>query len=113
MTWQELQALRDRGQKPALLCVTPDFRRCADRAKEGAMVVVHKAGEQLPVELLDGLNVELYLDDCSQTFRLAKAWKGREIQPALCSAWCHCEGRMTVSVSPDCGHAAQCARDWS
>jgi hypothetical protein len=112
MTWQELRTLRDRGQKPRLLCVTTDFRRCVDRAKSGAMVVVHRAGEALPVELLDGLNVELHLDDCSQTFRLAKAWKSWGVQPALCSAWCQCEGRMSICVSPNCEHNAECARDW-
>ena len=112
MTFTELRALRNRGHKPALLCVTTDFRRCLDQAKAGAMIVTHKPGEPFPVELLDGLNVELHLDDCSQTFRLAKAWKARDVQPALCSAWCKCERRMSICVSPSCEHNAECARDW-
>jgi len=80
------------------------------------MVVLHKPGEALPVELLDGLNVELYLDDCSQTFRLSKAWKAKGVQPSLCSAWCKCEQRMSICVSPNCKHGGETtalAEGWS
>lgn len=113
MNWTDLASLRARGQRPALLCVTTEFRRCREQAEAGAMVVVHKPGEPLPVELLEGLNIELHLDDCSQTFRLLKAWKARDVAPALCSAWCRCEGAMTIAISPNCTHAQECWRLWS
>lgn len=102
VNWNHLADLRSRGQRPGLLCVTTDFGRCRAQADAGAMVVVHKPGERLPVELLDGLNVELHLDDCSQAFRLARAWKAQGVEPALCSSWCRCERRMSICVPKDC-----------
>lgn len=112
MTWQELSALRERGQRPRTLCITTDFWRCREQADKGSMVVVHKPGKALPLELLEGLNVELHLDDCSQAFRLAKAMKARVIEWGNCASWCRCEQRMSICIAPDCQEAQKDLAFW-
>jgi hypothetical protein len=102
VNWQDLRELRERGQRPVKLVVTTSWLRSAEQAAAGAMVVVHRSGEPFPVELLDGLDVELRLDDCAQATAVGRMLKGRAIQPSRVHTWCRCEDFSGAFWNPDC-----------
>jgi hypothetical protein len=94
MTWDDLRALRESGQKPLSLVVTTDWGRCRSLADAGAMVVVHRKGDPMPIELLAGLDVELRLDECRQACAVARLLRSKDISPATTRAWCACDGSV-------------------
>lgn len=113
MSWEDLRELRERGQRPALpVCVTTDFWRCRDRAEAGALVIVHKAGERFEAQLLDGLEVELFLDGCAQTSAVARLIREREVAPASVVAWCKCWGELGSFWNRDCSTGAETLKAW-
>jgi hypothetical protein len=94
-TWADLEALRATGQRPRLpLIVTTRFERCREAADAGAMVIVHQAGERFPVELLAGLETDLYLEDCSQATAVARLIRERNVRAACVRVWCQCEKEL-------------------
>ena len=102
MTWDDLRALRENGQRPLQLVVTTDWRRAAPLADAGAMVIVHRKGEPMPVELLEGLDVELRLDDCAQACAVARLVRSRDVAPACVRAWCSCDASVDTMWPYDC-----------
>lgn len=101
-TWRQLAELRGRAQRPALTVFVTTKPWWAKRlVGVGAMTIVHKPGEPMPVGLLDGLHVILALEDCGQAQAVWRLMKRKEVFPAKCEAWCWCEEALTVSVG-DC-----------
>lgn len=110
-TWSDLRELRRQGLKPRLpVYVTTHFDNCRSHAEEGAMVIVHKAGEKFEFDLLSGLDVCLRLDSCEQVSRVSRRLKELEIRPASALGWCRCEGDWNSFCWPNC-KAGQEAHD--
>ncbi len=95
MTWNDLRELRRKGMRPSLPVVVSvdDFPPTGLFAEEGCMVIQHKPGEVLPVELLEGLMVWLFLRSCGRAQAVMRAMGNRGVK-ADCQAWCECMKRM-------------------
>jgi hypothetical protein len=112
-TWSDLRELRRMGRKPALpLYVTTDYRRCWDAHNQGAMIIEHKAGERFEFDLLAGLDVVLYLDECSQTSAVSRRLAEEAEQPKSVRAWCRCEGECNSTCWPNCSVGDECRKAW-
>lgn len=100
-TWGQLAQLRANGRRPALPVFVTTREWYARRLiGVGAMTIIHKPGEPMPVELLEGLEVILALESCEQASAVWKLMKRRESFPARCESWCWCDQSLTVSVGP-------------
>jgi hypothetical protein len=100
MTFDDLRALRENGQRPVKLVIATSWGNCAET--EGVMVVIHRRGEPFAAELLHGLDVELRFDDCAQATAVGRMLKARGVQPTRVHAWCRCEDFSGAFWSPDC-----------
>lgn len=102
-----LADLRRRGLKPESPVVLTDDRRVIARKRgDGALVeLVDPAHpEELPLELLAGLDVRLAFRRCELA---AGFWRRmNELGVTLRSgkAWCHCRSAATILAEP-CRHA--------
>jgi hypothetical protein len=74
--------------------MTDDGRPSRLLAEEGCMVILHKPGENFPVELLDGLRVWLFLRSCDRAQMVVRAMNHRGVQPVGVAAWCECSQRF-------------------
>jgi hypothetical protein len=72
----------------------------------GAMVIDLEHGDQIPVELISGLEVLLMCEYCDDAAELASRLRGAKYQPARCRAWCNCSKALTVTPGPCCRRAA-------
>lgn len=111
MTFDDLRTLRETGQRPVKLVVTTSWTFCGD-IEPNAMVIVHRKGEAFPVELLQGLDVELRFDDCAQSTAVGRMLKAREIQPARMHVWCRCERYSGPFWNPDCETGEKIRAAW-
>lgn len=98
-TWADLRALRENGQRPAeMIVITTQRWFVRGWDQQGVMCILHRAGESLPVELLQGLEVMVWLDSCDQTYALIKHMNLRGVQTknfhhvckcySTCESWC-------------------------
>lgn len=111
--WTDLAALRQSGRKPALpVVITTRYAKCLAQAAAGAMVIVQEKGKPIPVELLEGLDVELYLDDCAQATAVANIVRQHNVTPASFFVWCECEQWLDSRWNHDCKHGAEAAAAW-
>ncbi|HEX2652105.1 MAG TPA: hypothetical protein VHN11_00445 [Xanthobacteraceae bacterium] len=96
MNWDDLRQMRAQGLKPALpLIVTVHADRVARTlADEGCGVIVHRSGDRLPVELLDGLWVWLFLGNCDRGQAVVRAMSAKQVRPAELLCWCECGKRF-------------------
>lgn len=98
-TWEQLRVLREAGRKPALMVVITTqrwFVRGWDQ--QGVMCILHRPGEKFPVELLEGLEVLVWLDNCDQTYALIRHMSLKGVQAknfhhvckcySCCDSWC-------------------------
>lgn len=101
-TWGQLADLRANGKRPALTVFVTTDERYARRLMFdlGVMAILQKPGEPMPVELLEGLDVILWLDDCEQAAAVSRLVRRRGVTPASLRAWCRCDRELTVSVGP-------------
>lgn len=101
MTWDDLRALRELGQRPTLrLFVTTDELLARRMTWVGAAAIVHRAGEPMPVELLDGLDVILALGRCERAGAVKRLCDSEGVRFARLQAWCRCSRELTVAPHP-------------
>lgn len=112
MNWEDLRALREGGRRPHRLVVTTNWRYAAEHAADGAMVIVHAKGEPMPVELLDGLDVELRLENCEQACGVARLVKSREVIPSCVRTWCRCDDVTDTMWPHNCKAKAEMDAAW-
>jgi hypothetical protein len=100
-TWDQLRALREDGLQPAMkLIVTTNSRHAYRMDDIGVMAIHHRKGEPMPVELLQGLDVLLLLDDCEQATAVLRLCRAKGVTLASFRAWCKCAQETTALVMP-------------
>jgi hypothetical protein len=98
-TWEHLHALRQNGQRPAMkVIVTTNWRLAYGMDELGVMAIVHKRGEPMPVELLDGLSVIFWLNDCAQNEAVLRLIGAKGVRLADYECWCPCFNELTKFV---------------
>lgn len=101
VTWEHLRQLRANGQRPVhRLIVTNDPRFAYGFENLGAMCIVQRAGESMPVELLEGLDVLLWLKSCDQAAAVLRLCKARNVHLASLRTLCRCYGTLEHACSP-------------
>lgn len=94
--WDALRLLRMGGKKPALPVIVTTKPHLPRRLEGvGCLVILHKAGEVMPVQLLEGLEVIFMFERCelaTHVWRIAKA-KGVKFNA---KTWCKCCDMLSV-----------------
>lgn len=100
-TWEQLHELRAAGKRPTYRVVVTTDPSFAHRVADPAvMCIVHKPGAAMPVELLEGLDVLLWLDNCDQCTAVLRLCRAKEIQPRDLRLWCSCFRHFDTGCSP-------------
>lgn len=97
-TWADLAALRERGQKPGMaVFVTENRWNVPTLWKLGVMVILHEAGQPMPVELLEGLRVILWFDNCGKAVSVNRLIEAKGVKVESCEAYCECEKELLLA----------------
>jgi hypothetical protein len=96
MTWDDLRMLRAQGLKPSLpvMVATSPGRLGRLLDGEGFAVLQVKSGEPFHAELLDDLDVLLFLGSCDRASAVAKAMQAKAVKPKRLRTWCPCFERL-------------------
>lgn len=86
------------------LIVTTSSRMAFGMDRIGVMVIVHRSGEPMPVELLEDLDVIFWLGDCDKNAAVLKLLNSRGVTVRAFKCWCDCEQILTSLVAP-CGES--------
>lgn len=106
MTWQDLRTLRSHGQRPALVTFVTTDERWARRLTDlGVAAIVHRAGQPMPVEILDGMDVILDLGSCERAAKVARLMAAKNVVAERMRSWCRCSHTLTA-VECECRRAA-------
>lgn len=98
MTWNDLAELRRAGLQPGLPVYVTNRPMLARNMRDvGCVAIVHRAGERMPVELLDGLDVRLDFGRCDLAGRVHRLMRLREVEPKRVRAWCECCGGFVAT----------------
>lgn len=109
--WDALRQLRMGGQKPALPVIVTTKPKLPQRLDGvGCLVILHKAGESMPIGLLDGLDVIFMLDTCELMIHVEHLRKSKGVNFASSRAWCSCASLLTIMPMSCESHRA--AIDW-
>jgi hypothetical protein len=109
--WDELGAMRMRGEKPALAVIVTSNPKLPQRLiGVGCLVIRHKPGEVMPLKFLDDLDVIFWFERCALVGSVARMARAKGVKFARCRAWCSCEQSLTVAAL-DCKSYAD-ALEW-
>lgn len=109
--WDALRMMRLAGTKPALPVIVTTNEKLPQRLQGvGALVILHKAGEVLPIKLLDGLDVILMLERCELASHIWKMAKVKGVTFERLRTWCKCGSLLSLLPLSCEGMAA--AVDW-
>lgn len=108
--WDALRMLRMAGHKPQLPVIVTSKAQLPRRLEGvGCLVILHRAGEVMPVKLLDGLDVIFFFDRCELAGHVWKLAQSKGVTFASVKTWCSCAGLLSI-LPMDCeGHAAAMA----
>jgi hypothetical protein len=95
-TWSDLRAMRERGLKQSLpVMVTTSGEAPAGLLMDsGFLVVRHAAGEPFHADLLDGLDVLLFVGSCDRASAVVKSLRAKQAKPLRLRSWCECYSRL-------------------
>ena len=100
-TWDDLRALRQHGMVPAMkLVVTNSPRFAWPFHNIGVMAIVHRSGEPMPVELLDGMEVIFWFEHCGQSEAVLRLMREKGVNAAWYRCWCRCYDELTSLAMP-------------
>lgn len=112
MSWKELEAFRNRGLRPAFPVWLTDDKRWIYRLRgTGYMVIVHHAGEVMPLDLLSGMSIILAMG-CDRAAKVVRAMRNRHIKPESVMAWCGCTKQLVIA-GWTCAKMLEQSRPWS
>jgi hypothetical protein len=95
--WDALRLLRLHGQRPSLPVIITTKPYLPQRLEGiGCMVILHKAGERMPVKLLDGLHVIFFFERCELGGHVTQLAKEKRVTFASSQTWCCCDGRLST-----------------
>lgn len=110
MTWDDLRQLRAAGLKPSLPVMVATKPGSLGRLldSEGFAVLEVKAGEPFHAELLDDLDVLLFLGNCDRASAVVKAMRAKSVKPERLRTWCECSQQLDSSPV-----RCEVAREWA
>jgi hypothetical protein len=95
--WDALRQMRIAGQKPSLPVIVTTLPQLPKRLEGvGCLVILHKAGEAMPIKLLDGLDVIFYFRQCDLMVPVWKLAKSKDVTFASARTWCSCSDILSV-----------------
>lgn len=95
--WDALRMLRMAGQKPALPVIVTTKPILPQRLEGvGCLVILHKAGEVMPVKLLDGLDVIFFFDRCELAIHVEHLAQAKGVTFASSRTWCGCANLLSI-----------------
>jgi len=99
--WDILRELRRTGRKPAFPVFLTDSQRFLTNLEAtGCFVIHHRAGQRMPAELLEGLDVRLHFFKCDMGGRVKQFLDGKGVKPASLQVFCQCSGEYSVACAP-------------
>lgn len=106
-SWDSLRLMRTQGVKPqSAVIVTTQEKLPARLAGVDALVILHKAGEVMPVKLLEGLDVIFMFEKCELAEKVWRMCEKNRCMPSSAKAFCKCVGITTVAPMSCDSHAA-------
>lgn len=95
--WDALRMLRQSGQKPTLPVIVttkPDLPRRLEGV--GCLVILHRAGEVMPIKLLEGLDVIFNFDKCGLVTHVMDLAKAKGVVMGWTKVWCGCANLLSI-----------------
>lgn len=95
--WDALRQLRLGGRKPALPVIVTTKPNLPQRLEGvGCLVILHKAGDPMPVKLLDGLDVIFNFDKCELVNHVMDLAEAKGVTMTSAKAWCGCANLLSI-----------------
>ena len=95
--WDALRMMRLAGQKPVLPVIVTTKPILPQRLEGvGCLVILHKAGEVMPVKLLEGLDVIFFFERCELANAVRKLAMDKGVQFGRSQTWCGCAGLLSI-----------------
>lgn len=95
--WDALRMLRLAGQKPSLPVIVTTKPHLPMRLEGvGCLVILHKAGEVMPIKLLDGLDVIFNFDKCALALHVEQLAKAKGVTFSSSRTWCGCANLLSI-----------------
>lgn len=95
--WDALRLLRMSGRKPSLPVIVTTKPQLPQRLEGvGCLVILHKAGEVMPIKLLDGLDVIFNFDRCELELHVEHMAKAKGVTFASSRVWCGCASVLSI-----------------
>lgn len=105
--WDALRQLRLGGQKPSLPIIVTTKPYLPRRLYGvGCLVILHRAGEVMPIALLEGLDVIFWFDRCELVIHVDRLAKSKGIKFGWVKVWCSCAGVLSILPMSCASHAA-------
>jgi hypothetical protein len=95
--WDALRQLRMSGQKPALPVIVTTKPHLPKRLEGvGCLVILHKAGEVMPIKLLEGLDIIFNFDKCGLELHVEHMRREKGIKFGRTQVWCSCANVLSI-----------------
>lgn len=95
--WDALRQLRLSGRKPSLPVIVTTKPQLPQRLEGvGCLVILHVAGEPMPVKLLEGLDVIFMFDKCGLVIHVDALAKAKGVKFASVRTWCGCASLLSI-----------------
>ncbi|MDP9090166.1 MAG: hypothetical protein M3O26_15650 [Pseudomonadota bacterium] len=95
--WDALRQLRMAGKKPTLPVIVTTKPQLPQRLDGvGCLVILHKAGEVMPIKLLDGLDVIFWFDRCELELHVKHMADAKGVTFERSRVWCNCAGLLSI-----------------
>lgn len=96
-TWDDLRQLRVAGHKPTLPVIVTSHAHLPKRLEGvGCLTILHRAGEPMPVKLLEGLHVIWFFEQCHTAEFTWKLCRTKGINLASSRVWCGCANLLSI-----------------
>jgi hypothetical protein len=96
--WDALRLMRGHGKKPALPVIVTTHPRLPQRLHGvGCLTILHKAGEVMPIRLLDGLDVIFFFERCDMVIGVQQLAKAKGVKFGWAKTWCSCAGLLSIA----------------
>jgi hypothetical protein len=96
-SWDALRQLRLGGRKPTLPVIVTSKEKLPRRLEGvGCMTILHKAGEVMPIKLLEDLDVIFFFDRCELASHVRRLAKEKGVKFGWTQTWCTCGSMLTV-----------------
>jgi hypothetical protein len=110
--WEALRMIRMGGHKPGLPVIVTTKPGLPRRLQGvGCLTILHRAGEVMPIKLLDGLDVIFFFDRCKLALHVKHLAQAKGVRFASAKTWCTCANLLSILPLSCDSHAA--AVNWA